>query len=300
MNTQNKEKNIKKEHRCYFMEIYEINPFVRFAQKFVLTESGPQTSAYDHRLFYVEEGNCNIQINDDEHHLQKGSVVLFQSGTAYKFNINKQIKIIAVNFDYTQKFNSIAASINPTETIYFNQNNILEELNFSNGTVLNLPAVIPCMYELNQPLNKIVNELEKNIMYANEVSSAILKEVILKIMRFAVFATTGTYDKTIRIIQYIEENYRKNITNEELSKISGYHPYHLNRLMQKYAKTTTHKYLMNYRIKKAQEFLINTDLNISEISDLCGFKTPYYFSNMFKENLGVSPLKYRKEQKNKI
>lgn len=63
------------------MEIYEINPFVRFAQKFVLTESGPQTSAYDHRLFYVEEGNCNIQINDDEHHLQKGSVVLFQSGT---------------------------------------------------------------------------------------------------------------------------------------------------------------------------------------------------------------------------
>lgn len=52
------------------------------------------------------------------------------------------------------------------------------------------------MYELNQPLNKIVNELEKNIMYANEVSSAIFKEVILKIMRFAVFASTGTYDKT--------------------------------------------------------------------------------------------------------
>ncbi|UKI36803.1 MAG: hypothetical protein L6V93_00565 [Clostridiales bacterium] len=70
-------------------------------------------------------------------------------------------------------------------------------------------------------------------MYANEVSSAIFKEVILKIMRFAVFASTGTYNKAVRVIQYIEENYRKNITNEELSKISGYHPYHLNRLMQK-------------------------------------------------------------------
>ena len=126
MNTQNKEKNIKKEHMCYFMEICEINPFVRFAQKFVLTESGPQTSAYDHRLFYVEEGNCNIQINADEYNLQKGSVVLFQSGTVYKFNINKQIKIFALNFDYTQKFNSITASINPAETGYFNQNNILE------------------------------------------------------------------------------------------------------------------------------------------------------------------------------
>lgn len=300
MNTQNKEKNTKKEHRCCFMEFYEVNPFVRFAQKIILTKSSSRTLTCDHRLFYIDEGNCDILIDNDVYNLHKGSVVLLQSGTEYQFNINKQIKVIALNFDYTQKFNNITEFLSPVEAAFFSQNNILENINFSDADALNSPVVIPCMYEIERYLNKIVIESKKNIMYTSEFSSAVLKQVILKILRFAVFSSTGAYDKTTQVIQYIEENYSKNITNDELAKISGYHPYHLNRLMQKYAKTTTHKYLINYRLKKSQEFLINTDLSVSEISDLCGFKTPYYFSNMFKEKTGIPPLKYRKEQKNKL
>lgn len=282
------------------MKICKINPFVRFAQKIILTESSVETVAYDHRLFYVEKGSCVILINNTEYKLQKGSVVLFQSGTEYKFNINEQIQIISVNFDYTQESNEITECINLAEPHSFNRNNTLEKINFSDAAVLNLPVVIPYLYEISRYLKKIINEIEKNIICANEISSAILKEVILKILRSVVFASTDAYDKTIRVIQYIEENYSNNITNDDLAKICGYHPYHLNRIMQKYAQTTTHKYLINYRIKKAQEFLINTNLSISEISDICGFKSPYYFSNMFKEKLGISPSKYRKEQKNKI
>lgn len=282
------------------MEICQINPFIRFAQKIIITESGSESFAYDHRLFYIENGNCSININNIEYDLQKGSAVLFKSGIKYKFNINKQMRIISVNFDYTQKSKDITEFISVAGADSYNSEKTLEKPIFSDNDALNEPIVIHCLYEISQPLNKIINEIEKNIMYANEISSAMLKEVILIILRSAVFTSTGTYDKTIRVIQYIEENYSNNITNDDLSKISGYHPYHLNRLMQKYAKTTTHKYLINYRIRKAQEFLTNTNLNISEISDLCGFKTAYYFSNMFKEKFGISPSKYRKEQKNKV
>lgn len=146
----------------------------------------------------------------------------------------------------------------------------------------------------------IIEEHKKSLLYSNEISSSILNEIIIQILRFAISSSAGAYDKIICIIKYIEENYSKNISNDELAKISGYHPYHLNRLMNEYTNTSIHKYLVNYRLKKSTEYLLNTDLSISEISDLCGFKTPYYFSNLFKKRIGISPLNFRKQQKNKI
>lgn len=282
------------------MKVYEINPFIRYAQKIKLTKPIGKTLTYDHRLFYIEHGCCNIRINNIEYALQKGSVILMQSGNEYEFNINEQISLISINFDYTQKFNNITNFITPVEANYFDSGNILEKIKFSDADALNSPIVISCMYEMGYSLNKIVNEAEKNIMYANEFASVMLKETILNILRFALFTSANTYDKTTMVIQYIEENYSKDITNDELAEICGYHPYHLNRLMQKYVKTTAHKYLMNYRLKKSRELLVNTDLSVTEISDSCGFKSPYYFSNIFKEKFGISPLKYRKSQKNKI
>lgn len=44
---------------------------------------------------------------------------------------------------------------------------------------------------------------------------------------------------------------------------------------------------------------MNTSFGITEISELCGFRSAYYFSNVFKQRFNVSPTEYRKNQKNK-
>lgn len=282
------------------MTVSEINPFIRFSGEVLLTETGYSTLSYDHRLFYITDGSCSIDIEGTEHILQNGSVVLIQSGTRYKFSINEKIKIIVLNFDYSQKFSNIKNSISPVKANLFNKNKILEQVHFFDAKILNMPIVISDIYEINQFLHMIIEENQKGFLYSNEFSSALLKEIILKILRFSVFSSSGAYNRISLVIRYIEENYSKNISNDELAKISGYHPYHLNRLMNKYVKTTIHKYLTNYRIKKSQEYLTDTDFSISEISDLCGFKTPYYFSNSFKGKFNISPLQYRKKYKRKI
>lgn len=282
------------------MTVSEINPFIRFAGEILLSETVYDTLTYDHRLFYITDGVCSINIEGNENILRKGSVVLIQSGTQYKFNIRENTRLVVLNFDYTQKFSNIKNFIKPVKTNVFNKNKILEKVNFSDAKILNTPIVISDIYELNQFLDLVVEEWHKCLLYSNEFSSALLKEIILKILRSSVFSSSGAYNRISLVIRYIEENYSKNISNDELAKISGYHPYHLNRLMNKYAKTTIHKYLTNYRIKKSQEYLTDTDFSISEISDLCGFKTPYYFSNLFKEKFNISPLQYRKKYKRKI
>ena len=282
------------------MNICDINPYIRYARQIILTETGGNSITRDHRLFYVKDGKCAMRIEKNEYALQKGSVVLLRSGTEYKFGINDQVKLSVLNFDYTQKHNNLAKSLNPVKAENFRAKNIIEQELFSDTPMLNSPIVIVRMYEISQQLEHLIEERQKNILYSNEFASAMLKEIILKILRYAPFSSTDAHEKIMRVIRYIEENYSKNITNDELAKISGYHPYHLNRLMNEYAKTTVHKYLVNFRLNKSTEYLTNTNLSVSEISDLCGFETPYYFSNLFKRKIGISPLQYRKTNKNKI
>ena len=66
----------------------------------------------------------------------------------------------------------------------------------------------------------------------------------------------------------------------------------LNHFKSKY-NTTIHQYLLNYRLKKATELLINDELNVKEIAYFCGFEDPNYFSKVFKKRYGRSPLEFK-------
>lgn len=56
------------------------------------------------------------------------------------------------------------------------------------------------------------------------------------------------------------------------------------------------QYFIKLKIDKAKESLIFSDLEIKEIAENLGFSDPYYFSRVFKEWEGMSPVRYRKEK----
>ena len=53
-------------------------------------------------------------------------------------------------------------------------------------------------------------------------------------------------------------------------------------------------YLNQMRVSKASTLLLSTNLPIASISELCGFNDSNYFSKLFHNETGLSPLKYRK------
>lgn len=57
------------------------------------------------------------------------------------------------------------------------------------------------------------------------------------------------------------------------------------------------QYFIRLKILKSCEYLYFTNLNIKEICKEVGFEDPYYFSRMFKKQIGVSPSEYRKKKK---
>ena len=55
------------------------------------------------------------------------------------------------------------------------------------------------------------------------------------------------------------------------------------------------QFIQDLKIKKAKDFLRNTNKSIIEISRLLGFFDPNYFTTIFKKSTGMSPRKYRAE-----
>lgn len=59
---------------------------------------------------------------------------------------------------------------------------------------------------------------------------------------------------------------------------------------------TPYNYVLNKKIALAKRLLLNTNLSVKQISEKLCFADEYYFSNLFKQKVGVSPTKYRKNE----
>ena len=72
--------------------------------------------------------------------------------------------------------------------------------------------------------------------------------------------------------------------------------YHFCRQFKKATGFTVMEYILKTRLILARDMLLKTDKTISEISESCGFSSVSYFSRVFRQEMGMSPLKYRKEK----
>jgi AraC-like DNA-binding protein len=103
------------------------------------------------------------------------------------------------------------------------------------------------------------------------------------------------YSKYImKLLEYIENNYSKEIDTEDISNAIGLSPDYVAKQFKLVLGISPIEYLRNYRIAKAMELLKNTNSSIDEISHKLGFASVSLFSRQFKSILKVTPTEFRK------
>ena len=103
----------------------------------------------------------------------------------------------------------------------------------------------------------------------------------------------------LRIINYFNESYGERITLEDLSREFFASKATLIYHFKKYTNCSPIDFLLNVRINKAKEQLVNSKKSIELIAHDCGFSSANYFGLIFKKKEGISPANYRKYQKSK-
>lgn len=89
-------------------------------------------------------------------------------------------------------------------------------------------------------------------------------------------------------------------TTEELQRQTGLKRTQLHRSFRSITGTTPHQYLIQLRLERARELLLETTLSVGEIAERCGFQDAFYFSRCFRAHFGASPRGYRTQYSDMI
>jgi AraC-like DNA-binding protein len=95
-----------------------------------------------------------------------------------------------------------------------------------------------------------------------------------------------------RVHEHVCVHLAENINIEELAAIAGLSMCHFARAFKQSEGMTPHDYLVQCRVRRAQEFL-GTDLSLSTIARVSGFSDQSHFTRRFRERVGVTPGDYR-------
>ena len=97
------------------------------------------------------------------------------------------------------------------------------------------------------------------------------------------------------VLAFVHGNFTQNITLQSIAEACSCSESTVSHLFKEYTNQPAKKYINDLRIKRAEKFLITTDLPVGTIADFCGFDNTNYFSTAFKKKFGISPQQFRQQ-----
>lgn len=98
-----------------------------------------------------------------------------------------------------------------------------------------------------------------------------------------------------RVLDYISENYKNEITGEEIAACLKITPVHLSRQFSKECGMHLNDYINIFKVCKCKVYLKNLDKKIGDIASLVGISDLNYFCRLFKKHTGLTPQEFRKK-----
>ena len=100
------------------------------------------------------------------------------------------------------------------------------------------------------------------------------------------------------ILAYIEKNFKRPVSLNELSRLFHMSPSHINHIMASEYGISPRDYVIRKRINAAQWSLVMTDSAIKDIAYETGYENLDHFIKQFQKRTGLTPSQYRSKYSN--
>lgn len=165
-------------------------------------------------------------------------------------------------------------------------------------------AQVFCNFEHDPSIHELFRQMLYEIRTAQYGSQTIcqhlLEILILKIIRSQQLIPVSINSirmtkECAQIKEYLDSNYSEHITLDTLTSLTHMNKYYMVHSFTKYTGLSPIQYLNQTRLKRAQHLLRTTNYSISDIASSTGFSSQSYFTQIFRKNFNMTPVKYRQE-----
>ena len=223
---------------------------------------------------YIVSGHGYLEINGEKHKLSPGDSYMIHYGDfcTYYADKNDPYKKYWLNFSADFFFTEMLKSYKIDDRVFrgmdlsgfFDELFKLEELSDSND-------------ELFIPASKLIFGAVMDIAQHKENDTVASGRDIAYKVRNMLYKSIST---RVTVDDIAKKFYRsKNDITRQFKKQYG---------------ITPHNFLLELRIGRAKNMLVNSRKTLSEIANHLCFSSEFHFSNTFKKKVGVSPSEFRK------
>ncbi|WP_207696245.1 hypothetical protein DOK67_0002022 [Enterococcus sp. DIV0212c] len=249
-------------------------------------------------IIYSIRGTVNIGVGDEIVHVSEGELYFFASGEPHYFLASPDSERIVYQFDLNIFDEINLKSADDCSLIELFETREKHSSKWSKSLVLDMKTVLQQLFE----------EYTNNNQGKNYALFSLLFQLVTTFYRRLPQTQTevkkGAKSSTIKykenlehldkIFTYVENHYEESITLEEIAKYSGFSSYYFTRFFKANTGTTFMSFLTEYRINQAKFILANEKVPMIEVAEKSGFASVKTFHHVFKEQVGISPLKYQK------
>lgn len=146
----------------------------------------------------------------------------------------------------------------------------------------------------------LFNEILQNRQNAPYISS-IINTLVYNIEQHGeyieTFSPTKSLSLSVNAVKLIKENFHTDITLSSVANTLSVSPQYLSSVFKQNVGIGFSEYLSDIRLRFAATLLSEKQNNITQISEICGYKNISHFIRSFKKKYGVSPSLYTKTLK---
>ena len=97
-------------------------------------------------------------------------------------------------------------------------------------------------------------------------------------------------------MRYLHNHYQEKLTLQQIADALHLHPSYLCTLFREHTGQSIFTYLTHIRVGRVASLMQTTSLSVSEVAELCGFRSESLLYKNFKDITGTTPMAYRKQQ----
>lgn len=281
MKIQTKNDNIKKEENVKVYRHLHTRPEPEHTHEFI-------------EIAYIYSGFGYHKVNNKKYFVQRGDLLIMGFDDVHSFEPDGEMGVLNCLIAPEFFFEQIDGNVEPADLLplaYFREFSDTEDLspviNFSQGR----------FFDIEYLMDAMTTEFQKKEKGYISAIHGYLQVLIIKIFRQSAEKSKSipnTEKLTPEILKYIEKNYNKKISLEELAKSSFYSPKYFSKIFKECFGKSVTQYLEEIRVNEALKLINTTDLSMEEIGYRVGFSDKKQFYKIFKDIIGKTPGEIRK------
>ncbi|MBQ8533826.1 MAG: AraC family transcriptional regulator [Clostridia bacterium] len=252
----------------------------------------PHTHDY-YELEFLSSGKCRYIINGTEMILNAGALIFIRDTDTHEIHPIDDGFYTLHNIAFSREIVS--------RLTYF----LGDSYNFGDLFTSNLPRILNLSPIDREYFERKFQMFSTNVQMGKDFCNRAGKELLFKIMTsyFHISQTnTPAYKRTppnwfleLCSQMLLDENWRAG--TGRMCELSGKSASHIAHATKRYLGISPTEFINDLKLSYAKKMLIHSDFPIVDICISSGFENESWFYKKFKEKYGITPDKYRKEQK---